>query len=131
MAEVAFRQLRKQYPPRRGSAAVEVLKGIDLEVRDGEFLVLVGPSGCGKSTLLRLLAGLEAPSQGQVVVAGRDVSALPPSPPEGPPAGTYFSRRKAQMPSPPRPALTAILAWSMNCTARWSILHSSLSGQPL
>ena len=79
MAEVAFRQLRKQYPPRRGSAAVEVLKGIDLEVRDGEFLVLVGPSGCGKSTLLRLLAGLEAPSQGQVVVAGRDVSALPPS----------------------------------------------------
>ena len=43
MAEVAFRQLRKQYPPRRGSAAVEVLKGIDLEVRDGEFLVLVGP----------------------------------------------------------------------------------------
>ena len=79
MAEVAFRQLRKQYPPRRGSAAVEVLKGIDLEVRDGEFLVLVGPSGCGKSTLLRLLAGLEAPSEGQVVVAGRDVSALPPS----------------------------------------------------
>ena len=79
MAEVAFRQLRKQYPPRRGSAVVEVLKGIDLEVRDGEFLVLVGPSGCGKSTLLRLLAGLEAPSQGQVVVAGRDVSALPPS----------------------------------------------------
>ena len=79
MAEVSFRQLRKQYPPRRGSEAVEVLKGIDLEVRDGEFLVLVGPSGCGKSTLLRLLAGLEAPSQGQVVVAGRDVSALPPS----------------------------------------------------
>ena len=79
MAEVSFRQLRKQYPPRRGSAAVEVLKGIDLEVCDGEFLVLVGPSGCGKSTLLRLLAGLEAPSQGQVVVAGRDVSALPPS----------------------------------------------------
>jgi multiple sugar transport system ATP-binding protein len=79
VAEVSFRQLRKQYPPRRGSAAVEVLKGIDLEVCDGEFLVLVGPSGCGKSTLLRLLAGLEAPSQGQVVVAGRDVSALPPS----------------------------------------------------
>ena len=55
MAEVAFRQLRKQYPPRRGSAAVEVLKGIDLEVRDGEFLVLVGPSGCGKSTLIKVL----------------------------------------------------------------------------
>ena len=56
MAEVAFRQLRKQYPPRRGSAAVEVLKGIDLEVRDGEFLVLVGPSGCGKSTLLKTIS---------------------------------------------------------------------------
>ena len=79
VAEVAFRQLRKQYPPRRGSAPVEVLKGIDLEVQDGEFLVLVGPSGCGKSTLLRLLAGLEAPSQGQVHVGGRDVTSLPPS----------------------------------------------------
>ena len=65
MAEVAFRQLRKQYPPRRGSAAVEVLKGIDLEVRDGEFLVLVGPSGCGKSTLLRLLAGWKRPVRGR------------------------------------------------------------------
>ena len=79
MAEVSFRQLRKQYPPRRGSAPVEVLQGIDLEVRDGEFLVLVGPSGCGKSTLLRLLAGLEEPSSGQVMVGGRDVTALPPS----------------------------------------------------
>ena len=79
VAEVAFRQLRKQYPPRRGSAPVEVLKGIDLEVQDGEFLVLVGPSGCGKSTLLRLLAGLEAPSQGQVHVGGREVTSLPPS----------------------------------------------------
>jgi multiple sugar transport system ATP-binding protein len=79
VAEVAFRSLRKQYPPRRGSSPVEVLKGIDLTVQDGEFLVLVGPSGCGKSTLLRLLAGLEMPSQGQVLVGGRDVTGLPPS----------------------------------------------------
>ena len=79
MAEVSFRQLRKQYPPRRGGAPVQVLQSIDLAVRDGEFLVLVGPSGCGKSTLLRLLAGLEEPSSGQVMVGGRDVTALPPS----------------------------------------------------
>ena len=79
MAEVSFRQLRKQYPPRRGGAPVQVLQSIDLAVRDGEFLVLVGPSGCGKSTLLRLLAGLEEPSSGQVMVGGHDVTALPPS----------------------------------------------------
>jgi len=79
LAEVEFRDLRKQYPPRRRGAAVPVLKGIDLLVKDGEFLVLVGPSGCGKSTLLRLLAGLESPSSGQVLVGGRDVTALPPS----------------------------------------------------
>ncbi|WP_341901318.1 ABC transporter ATP-binding protein [Synechococcus sp. UW140] len=79
MAEVEFQNLRKQYPPRRGAAAVEVLRGIDLKIKDGEFLVLVGPSGCGKSTLLRLLAGLETPSAGEVLVGGRTVTNLPPS----------------------------------------------------
>lgn len=79
MAEVEFQNLRKQYPPRRGAAAVEVLRGIDLQIKDGEFLVLVGPSGCGKSTLLRLLAGLETPSAGEVLVGGRTVTNLPPS----------------------------------------------------
>ena len=79
MAEVEFQNLRKQYPPRRGAAAVEVLRGIDLQIKDGEFLVLVGPSGCGKSTLLRLLAGLETPSAGEVLVGGRPVTNLPPS----------------------------------------------------
>ncbi len=79
MAEVEFQNLRKQYRPRRGAAAVEVLRGIDLQIKDGEFLVLVGPSGCGKSTLLRLLAGLETPSAGEVLVGGRTVTNLPPS----------------------------------------------------
>ena len=79
MAEVEFQNLRKQYPPRRGAAAVEVLRGIDLQIKVGEFLVLVGPSGCGKSTLLRLLAGLETPSAGEVLVGGRTVTNLPPS----------------------------------------------------
>jgi len=79
LAEVEFRDLRKQYPPRRGGETVEVLRGIDLKIRDGEFLVLVGPSGCGKSTLLRLLAGLENPSSGDVFVGGRNVTSTPPS----------------------------------------------------
>jgi multiple sugar transport system ATP-binding protein len=58
---------------------VEVLKGIDLEVTDGEFVVFVGPSGCGKSTLLRVIAGLEDSSSGRVVIDGEDVSSTPPA----------------------------------------------------
>ena len=56
-----------------------VLSGVDLDVRDGEFVTLVGPSGCGKSTLLRILAGLEAADSGRVVIDGRDVSAVRPA----------------------------------------------------
>ena len=56
-----------------------VLHPTDLVVEDGEFLVLVGPSGCGKSTLLRMIAGLEEPSTGRVVIGGRDVTAAAPS----------------------------------------------------
>jgi len=58
---------------------VEVLKGIDLEVSDGEFVVFVGPSGCGKSTLLRVVAGLEDPTSGKVLIDGADVTATPPA----------------------------------------------------
>jgi multiple sugar transport system ATP-binding protein len=58
---------------------VEVLKGINLEVTDGEFVVFVGPSGCGKSTLLRVIAGLEDSTSGRVVIDGADVSAIPPA----------------------------------------------------
>jgi multiple sugar transport system ATP-binding protein len=79
LAEVRFQKLSKSYPPRRGAEAVEVLRHIDLRIEDGEFLVLVGPSGCGKSTLLRLLAGLEAPSAGEIYIGDRPVSGLRPS----------------------------------------------------
>jgi multiple sugar transport system ATP-binding protein len=79
LAEVRFQQVSKTYPPRRGSDPVEVLRQLDLQIQDGEFLVLVGPSGCGKSTLLRLLAGLEQPSHGEIYVGNRPVSQLRPA----------------------------------------------------
>nr|WP_306423859.1 ABC transporter ATP-binding protein [Brucella intermedia] len=59
--------------------AQEVLKDINLEVQDGEFIIFVGPSGCGKSTLLRSIAGLEDVSSGQVLINGEDVTVTPPS----------------------------------------------------
>jgi multiple sugar transport system ATP-binding protein len=64
---------------RKSFGKVEVLKGIDLEVRDGEFVVFVGPSGCGKSTLLRIIAGLEDTSTGDVLIDGDKVNNLPPA----------------------------------------------------
>ena len=56
-----------------------ILHGIDLALADGEMLVIVGASGCGKSTLLRLVAGLETPTAGRVLLAGRDITALDPA----------------------------------------------------
>ena len=73
MAVIQLDGLTKIFP--NGHAAV---RRLDLRVDDGEFLVLVGPSGCGKSTLLRLIAGLDAPSAGRIVIDGRDVSQAPP-----------------------------------------------------
>ena len=64
MSQVSLRGLRKSYGP------VDVIKGIDLDVSDGEFLVFVGPSGCGKSTLLRMIAGLENISSGDIRIGG-------------------------------------------------------------
>ena len=64
---------------RKAFGAVEVLKSIDLETREGEFLVLVGPSGCGKSTLLRAIAGLETLDAGDVLIDGRRVNDASPS----------------------------------------------------
>ncbi|MCB1377802.1 MAG: ABC transporter ATP-binding protein, partial [Alphaproteobacteria bacterium] len=59
--------------------AVDVLKGIDLEIDEGGFLVLVGPSGCGKSTLLNTIAGLESITSGEIRIAGKKVNDLHPS----------------------------------------------------
>src|SRR3954468_13046639 len=58
---------------------LQILRSIDLALADGEMLVIVGASGCGKSTLLRLVAGLERPSTGRVVLGGRDITDLDPA----------------------------------------------------
>ena len=73
MAEISVRGLSKVYP--NGVVAV---RDVDLEVADGEFLVLVGPSGCGKSTLLRMIAGLEEVTAGSVSIDGRDITDAQP-----------------------------------------------------
>ena len=57
----------------------QVIKGVDISINDGEFVVFVGPSGCGKSTLLRMIAGLEDTSRGKILLDEKDVTALPPS----------------------------------------------------
>lgn len=58
---------------------VEVIPPLDLDIKDGEFVVFVGPSGCGKSTLLRLIAGLEDVSGGQIFIDGEDATTIPPA----------------------------------------------------
>ncbi|MEJ5219196.1 sn-glycerol-3-phosphate ABC transporter ATP-binding protein UgpC [Cognatishimia sp. D5M38] len=58
---------------------LQVIKGIDLDIKDGEFIIFVGPSGCGKSTLLRMIGGLEETSRGAIVLDGTDVTDQPPS----------------------------------------------------
>jgi ABC-type sugar transport system ATPase subunit len=73
MADVRLSGVTKRF------GATEVLKGIDLEIADGEFVVFVGPSGCGKSTLLRTIAGLEEADGGQIAIGGRAVNDLSPS----------------------------------------------------
>jgi putative ABC transport system ATP-binding protein len=68
---VQVRNVHKVY--RRGAEKIDVLKGLDLEVPEGEFLALMGPSGSGKTTLLNLIGGLDRPSSGEVVVAGQNL----------------------------------------------------------
>src|SRR6202007_726353 len=72
MASLTLKQIRKTY-----DGGAEVIKGVDLEVRDGEFIVFVGPSGCGKSTLLRMIAGLEEVSAGEIRLDGEAVTEVP------------------------------------------------------
>ena len=72
MAGVDFVDVRKSF------GAFPVIKGVDIEIEDGEFVILVGPSGCGKSTLLRMLAGLENITAGEIRIGDRVVNTLPP-----------------------------------------------------
>src|SRR3954454_8850855 len=74
MATVSFKKAQRWYPGMDKPA----VPGIDLEIKDGEFMVLVGPSGCGKSTTLRMLAGLEEVNEGQIFIGDRDITNLPP-----------------------------------------------------
>ncbi|MDA9226502.1 ATP-binding cassette domain-containing protein, partial [bacterium] len=73
MAQVELRGVCKSF------GKTEVIRNVELEINKGEFVVFVGPSGCGKSTLLRLIAGLETLSEGDIVIADKAVSDLPPS----------------------------------------------------
>ena len=76
MSEVRLVGISKQYEGARDKAA---LQHLDLTIPAGEMVVLVGPSGCGKSTTLRIVAGLEEPTTGQVLIDGRDVTGVPPA----------------------------------------------------
>ena len=72
MADVTLRKVVKRYDE------VEAVRGIDLDIADHEFVVLVGPSGCGKSTTLRMIAGLEDISDGDIMIGGDVVNDVPP-----------------------------------------------------
>ena len=73
MADLTLRQIKKAY------GSLNILHGIDLDIKSGEFIVFVGPSGCGKSTLLRTIAGLEEITSGELKIAGEVVNDVPPS----------------------------------------------------
>ncbi|MDF3883859.1 ABC transporter ATP-binding protein [Cupriavidus basilensis] len=72
MASVQIRGIQKYF------GSTQVIRGVDIDIADGEFTVLVGPSGCGKSTLLRMIAGLEEITTGEIAIGGRVVNRLPP-----------------------------------------------------
>ncbi len=77
MASISLKNVIKRYGS--GKSATQVIHGVNAEIADGEFIVIVGPSGCGKSTLLRMVAGLEEVSGGEVCIANRVVNDLEPA----------------------------------------------------
>ena len=77
MASISLRNIIKRYG--HGPKANQVIHGVNAEIKDGEFVVIVGPSGCGKSTLLRMVAGLEEISGGDIAIGGRVVNNLEPA----------------------------------------------------
>ena len=74
MASIKYDNAQRMYP----GAEKPAVNDLNLDIEDGEFLVLVGPSGCGKSTSLRMLAGLEEVTNGKIFIGDRDVTHLPP-----------------------------------------------------
>ena len=72
MATVETRNVKKHF------GDVKAVDGVDLSVKEGEFLVFLGPSGCGKTTLLRMIAGLETQTSGDILIGGQVVNDLPP-----------------------------------------------------
>src|ERR1700754_1993457 len=72
MSAVTISNVKKSY------GAAQIIHGVDVDIEDGEFVILVGPSGCGKSTLLRMIAGLEDISGGEISIGGRVVNNLQP-----------------------------------------------------
>src|SRR5215471_18281713 len=73
MADVSLNAITKRF-----DGGVQAVDDVNLEIADGEFVVLLGPSGCGKTTLLRMIAGLESPTSGEIRIGGRLVNSLPP-----------------------------------------------------
>ena len=109
MGAISLRNVVKRYGI--GPKANQVIHGVDAEIADGEFVVIVGPSGCGKSTLLRVIAGLEDITGGTLSIGGRVVNDVPPvgrhdakvgpQPPEfsiSAPSGTVSSSRLSSQP---------------------------------
>ena len=72
MASVSLKGVRKAFD------GVEIIHGVDCDIEDGDFIVILGPSGCGKSTLLRMIAGLERITAGEIAIGGRIVNELEP-----------------------------------------------------
>ncbi|MEG1282565.1 MAG: ATP-binding cassette domain-containing protein, partial [Comamonas sp.] len=77
MASISLKNIVKRYGS--GKTAVPVIHGVNAEIKDGEFVVLVGPSGCGKSTLLRMIAGLEEITGGELQIGDKIVNDLEPA----------------------------------------------------
>jgi len=73
-AKITIRDLRVSFPTRTGGSAIQVLDGVNLSVRTGEFVCIVGPSGCGKSTILNVVGGFLKPTQGEVLIDGQPVT---------------------------------------------------------
>ncbi len=71
--------ITKRFPSLDASGETTAVNAVDLDVRDGELVTLLGPSGCGKTTTLRMIAGFEFPSEGRIMLGGRDVASVPPN----------------------------------------------------